>query len=196
MQLALFDFDNTITTCDSYSRFLRRVATPEQLAQANWKVGPWLVGCRIGLVPARRLRERVTRLVFAGRDADDIAGHAGAYAHDTLPGLLRNDVMQRIEWHRARGHHIVVVSASLDLYLSPWCERLGLGSICNRLEANDGRLTGRYLCRDIGPYKVQEIRARYDLSLYERIHAYGDSPEDKPMLALAHERWYAGKRIR
>ncbi|NUS39871.1 MAG: HAD-IB family hydrolase, partial [Lysobacter sp.] len=27
------------------------------------------------------------------------------------------------------------------------------------------------------------------------IHAYGDSREDKPMLALAHERWYAGRRI-
>ena len=196
MQLALFDFDHTITSCDTYSRFLRRVATPEQLAQARWKVGPWILGCRTGLVSARRLRERVTRLVFAGRDAHDIAGHADAYAHDTLPGLLRADVMERIEWHRAQKHDIVVVSASLDLYLGPWCGRLGLGSICNRLEADDGRLTGRYLGRDIGPYKVQEIRARYDLSLYERIHAYGDSPEDKPMLALAHERWYAGRRIR
>ncbi|MBB4126343.1 phosphoserine phosphatase [Xanthomonas translucens] len=30
--LALFDFDHTVTTTDTYSRFLRRVATPQQLA--------------------------------------------------------------------------------------------------------------------------------------------------------------------
>lgn len=34
MELALFDFDHTVTTCDTYGRFLRRVATAEQLAQA------------------------------------------------------------------------------------------------------------------------------------------------------------------
>ncbi len=34
MELALFDFDHTITTCDTYGRFVRRVATPEQLARA------------------------------------------------------------------------------------------------------------------------------------------------------------------
>ncbi len=42
MELALFDFDHTVTTCDTYGRFLRRVATAEQLAQARWTVGPWL----------------------------------------------------------------------------------------------------------------------------------------------------------
>jgi phosphoserine phosphatase len=29
-----------------------------------------------------------------------------------------------------------------------------------------------------------------------RIHAYGDSSEDKPMLALAHERWFRGKPLK
>ncbi|MEL6079087.1 HAD-IB family hydrolase, partial [Stenotrophomonas maltophilia] len=27
MELALFDFDPTVTTCDTFGRFLRRVAT-------------------------------------------------------------------------------------------------------------------------------------------------------------------------
>ncbi|CTP82717.1 hypothetical protein XTPLMG730_0180 [Xanthomonas translucens pv. phlei] len=38
--LVLFDFDHTITTTDTYARFLRRVATPQQLARAKWSVGP------------------------------------------------------------------------------------------------------------------------------------------------------------
>jgi len=193
--LALFDFDHTVTTTDTYSRFLRRVATPRQLAQAKWSVGPWLAGYRLGVVSAQAIRKRVTRLVFAGRRAEEIADHAQAYARETLPTLLRPEVMQRIAWHRAQGHRLVLVSASLDLYLQPWCARHGMELICNRLEARDGVLTGRYADGDCGPRKEALIRARYDLTAYPRVFAYGDSREDRPMLALAHERWYGGRRI-
>ena len=195
MQLALFDFDHTVTTCDTYGRFLRRVATPAQRSRARWTVGPWLLGYRAGLVSAVGIRARVTRLTFAGRDAAEIAAHGEPYARDILPMLLRPDVMQRIDWHHRQGHALVLVSGSLDLYLRPWCERHGLQLICNRLEQRDGRLTGRYADGDCGPHKARLVRERYDLARYERIHAYGDSREDRPMLALAHERWYRGRRV-
>ncbi|XQA68277.1 HAD family hydrolase [Xanthomonas sacchari] len=193
--LALFDFDHTVTTADTYSGFLRRVATPAQQARARWAVGPWLAGYRLGLVSAATLRTRVTRLVFAGRDADEIAREAEHYAQQALPPLLRPDMMQRIAWHQAQGHSVVLVSGSLDLYLRPWCTQHGLDLICNHLEVQDGRLTGRYRHGDCGPRKAALIRMQYDLNAYRRIYAYGDSREDRPMLALAHERWYCGRRI-
>jgi HAD superfamily hydrolase (TIGR01490 family) len=195
MQLALFDFDHTVTTCDTYARFLRRVATPAQLASANWTVGPWLLGYRLGLLSAESIRRRVTAQVFPGRTPGEIESLGAAYAHGELPRLLRPDIMQRIDWHRSRGHEVVVVSASLDAYLGPWCAMHGLALVCNTLEVQDGRLTGRYAVRDIGAYKAHEIRRRHDLSAYARIHAYGDSREDRPMLALAHERWYRGVQL-
>jgi HAD superfamily hydrolase (TIGR01490 family) len=195
MQLALFDFDHTVTTCDTYARFLRRVATPAQLASAKWTVGPWLLGYRLGLLSAGSIRRRVTAQVFPGRAPDEIEALGLAYARDELPRLLRPDVMRRIDWHRSRGHEVVVISASLDAYLGPWCATHGLALVCNTLETHGGRLTGRYALRDIGAHKAQEIRERHDLSLYARIHAYGDSREDRPMLALAHERWYRGVRL-
>lgn len=196
MQLALFDFDHTLTTCDTYARFLRRSATPAQLARARWTVGPWLLGYRLGLVPAVELRARVTRLVFAGRqDLDALAALGETYARQAIPPILCPQMGQRLAWHHARGHEIALVSASLDLYLRPWCRTHGLALICNSLEQRDGRLTGRYADADCGPHKAALVRARYDLSRYRRIHAYGDSREDLPMLALAHERWYRGRRI-
>lgn len=195
MELALFDFDNTLTTRDGYAPFLRRVATPAQLAQAKWKIGPWLLGFRVGLMSAEGLRARATKVAFTGHDAREITAQGLAHARDVLPSTLHPGMMQRLAWHQSQGHEVVVVSASLDVYLQPWCEQHGLALICNRLEAVDGRLTGRYAGGDIGAHKAREIRARYDLSCYRRIHAYGDSREDRPMLALAHERWYRGQRI-
>ena len=44
MDLALVDFDHTVTTCDTYARFLRRIASPQQRAGEAWRVGPWLAG--------------------------------------------------------------------------------------------------------------------------------------------------------
>ena len=94
-----------------------------------------------------------------------------------------------------RGDTVVIVSGSLDAYLRPWCASLGLDLICNRLESVDGRLTGRYLGGDRGPHKAADIRARHELASFDRVHAYGDSSEDRAMLALAHERWWRGVRV-
>lgn len=193
MELALIDFDHTITTCDTYGRFLRRVATPEQLAQAWWKVGPWLLAYRLKLISAARIRARVTRLTFRDRHADDIAAQAAGFSREVLPEVVRPRMLEQIRWHLQQRHTVVVVSGSLDLYLRPWCDALGLELICNRLESRDGRLTGRYADGDCAPHKAARIRARYDLSRYVRVHAYGDSREDRSMLALAQERWYRGK---
>ena len=195
MDLALVDFDHTVTTCDTYSRFLRSVATPAQLSTAKWTVGPWLLGYRLRLVSAAALRTHAPQLTFAGRDAGEIEAAGGRHARDTLPGVLRPEMMERIGWHQERGDTVVIVSASLDTYMQPWCDAHGLALLCNRLEAVDGRLTGRYLGGDRGPYKVADIHSRYDLASFDRVHAYGDSSEDKPMLALAQERWWRGKRV-
>jgi phosphoserine phosphatase len=53
-------------------------------------------------------------------------------------------------------------------------------------------LTGRYHACDRATDKAVQIRARYDLAAYAELHAYGDSREDRPMLALARHRWFRG----
>jgi len=194
MELALFDFDNTLTDCDTYARFLRRIATPEQKAQAWWRVGPWLLAYRARLISAKTIRARVTHQVMRGRHADDIATLAASFAEE-VPLLVRPEMLQQLRWHKEQQHTIAIVSGSLDVYLQPWCRQLGLELICNRLESIDGRLTGRYAGGDRGPHKASDVRDRFDLKRYTRIHAYGDSAEDRPMLALAHERWYRGKLL-
>ncbi|SEK87026.1 HAD-superfamily subfamily IB hydrolase, TIGR01490 [Pseudoxanthomonas sp. GM95] len=195
MDLALFDFDHTLTTRDSYADFLRSIATPEQLARAKWNVAPWLLAYRTRLISAEAIRARVTRNGFSGRAHAEIRAAGQRYAHEVLPTLLRPRMREQLDWHQQRGDTVVVVSASLDAYLQPWCASLGVAMICNQPEHRDGVCTGRYAGGDLGRHKVQRIRAQYDIARYRRIHAYGDSGEDKAMLALAHERWYRGRLL-
>lgn len=195
MDLALFDFDHTITYVDTYSRFLRASARAGQRRRGELAIAPWLLGYRADLVSAARLRARATHVAFQGRMESEVNEQGLHYARADLPHLVRPEMLQRIEWHQSRGHTVVVVSGSLDAYLRPWCHALGLGLICNELESVSGRLTGRYHPCDRATDKAAQVRARYDVSSYASVHAYGDSSEDRPMLALAQHRWFRGHCI-
>lgn len=113
-----------------------------------------------------------------------------------LPGVIRNQALERIEWHQRQGDTVVIVSASLDAYLQPWCDSIGVELICTELEERDGRLTGRYRHGDCsGPAKVRSIRERYDVSRYPLVYAYGDTSDDRAMLELAHRKFYRWREI-
>jgi HAD superfamily hydrolase (TIGR01490 family) len=193
MDLALFDFDGTITTGNTYTPFIEYVSTAAMKRRA-WRslLWPWL-GYRLGLVSGVAVRRRVTAYALTGRRASDIRALGERYARERLPRVLRPEAMARIAWHREQGDRVVVVSASLDAYLVPWCRAHGLELICSELEADGKRLTGMYRGGDCaGPAKAARVLARFRLDDYDRVHAYGDTVEDREMLALAHHpvfRW-------
>lgn len=196
MNLALFDFDGTITFGDTFTPFLRLAIAPRRIAIGRVVLAPIIIGYTLGLVPASRARERVATFGFRGRRDEDLRALGAAYARDVLPGVVRPQALARIAWHKAQGDTVCVVSASLDLYLSPWCDQLGLDLICSALEVRDGAVTGPYRGGDCtGDEKAKRILARYDLRAYPVIYAYGDTPDDYAMLRLAHKpcfRWREG----
>ncbi|RZA28271.1 MAG: HAD family hydrolase [Proteobacteria bacterium] len=195
MDLALFDFDHTITFADTYSRFLRVTADPAKRRRGEWSLAPWLAGYRLGVVSAKGIRARATRVAFEGRPLREVREQGARYAREILPGLLRPEMMDRIAWHKSRGDTVAVVSGSLDVYLRPWCEAHGLALICNELESKGSVLTGRYHPCDRAAEKARHINERYELAAYAAIHAYGDSREDQQMLALASHRWFRGRQV-
>lgn len=191
MNLALFDFDGTITVGDTFSPFLRFAVRPSRVALGGLLVGPLVLGYRLRLVSASRARPIVTRVGFQGERADTVRDLGRKYAAEVLPTVLRPNALERIDWHQRQGDVVVVVSASLDVYVDPWCKAIGVQCICTELEARNGRLTGRYRQGDCsGHAKVRRIREQHDLSQYSVIYAYGDSSEDREMLELAHRKYY------
>lgn len=97
----------------------------------------------------------------------------------------------KIEWHQSQGHHVVVVSASLECWLRPWCEQNTLELIATRLDITDGKVSGRLLSKNCyGIEKANRIKEKFDLNQFDTVYAYGDSRGDKEMLDLAHEKHY------
>jgi HAD superfamily hydrolase (TIGR01490 family) len=191
VNIAFFDFDGTVTDSDSFSPFVRFAAPLRtRLAGYVW-LSPRIAGYWLGHVKATDMRQRLCRFAFRGRLASEVAALGARYAEEILPGKLRPEAMARLAWHERQGDVIVVVSASLEPYLAPWCAARNLGLICTRLEAKDGVLTGRFLGGDCsGSEKARRIVAAHSLDAFDAVYAYGDTHEDLDMLALASHRYF------
>jgi phosphatidylglycerophosphatase C len=196
MNLALFDFDGTITDRETLPAFVRFAVPPARLRVWSSLLAPWVIGYRLGWVSGVSIRDKIARAGFRGMSEADYRAAGERFARDALPLVLRPEAMARIDWHRARGDTVVVVSGGFDVYLDPWCRRHGLDVICSALEVVDGALTGRYAgAQCVGEEKARRVRERYDPSAFDAIHAYGDTPEDHALLALAEHRWYRGRAL-
>ena len=197
MNLALFDFDGTITRGDSFTNFLRFAGRPRRLAVGQALLAPVAVAYRLGAVSASRARPLVARVVFQGESAEFVNEHGRRYASEVLPKMVRTEAVDRIRWHQQQGDRVVEVSASLDSYLAPWCGEIGVERISTELEERNGRLTGRYRHGDCsGSTKARRIVEEYDLGRYGAVFAYGDTIEDREMLELADRKFYRGAEIR
>ena len=96
--------------------------------------------------------------------------------------------------HQQRGDHVVLVSASVDLYLTFICDFLQIDLICTQVEINNGVLTGLYRSKDCSSeQKKIRILQKYNLDNYQHIYAYGNSEEDLDMLALADYAFMVGE---
>jgi len=196
VDLALFDFDGTITTRGAYPGFIRFAIRPRRKVVAGILLGPLIVGHRVGLVSDRAIRKVMSRIVLQGEQPERLRRLGERYAAKALPDLMRPTALERVAWHKARGDLVVVVSASLDVYLEPWCASMGVDVICTQLEAHGRRVTGRYVGGDCcGEEKARRIRERYALGEYRSIYAYGDTEEDREMLDMADKKFFRWQEV-
>lgn len=190
--LALFDFDGTITTGDSFLAMLRSEKGDWNVLLGALTWTPWLAGYALGFVSRTSIKTRVLRWAFDGMTREEIEAVSERFAADRLPALLRADAMKRLEAHRDRGDRVVVVSASPEEWVGPWCRAVGIECICSRLAYDlRGRFAGHLIganCR--GVEKVRRIRQSIQLDDYPVRYAYGDTKGDLPMLGLAQYRGF------
>lgn len=142
MNLALFDFDGTLTFLDTFSPFLGAVIPKHRQLWGYPLLLPVIVGYRAGFISGTVLRRAVVWLGLRGLDANHLREQGRAFASGYLPAVLRPHAMARLLWHLDAGDRVIVVSASLDVYLADWCKQVGVELICTELEEKNGGLTG------------------------------------------------------
>lgn len=186
MNIAFFDFDGTISKCDSFALFLRFILGRKfyvKLAQ-NLHI---LVLYKLGFISNTNAKEHVLSSCIKGMDISKFQ----AYCKDFLPNLesiCKDSALQKIAWHKAQGHKVAIVSASFEEYLGFLAQKLEVDLIATKMEVKDGVITGRFTTPNCyGAQKVARIKAQYNLTDFTQIYTYGDTKGDKEMLGLASE---------
>lgn len=183
-QLALFDFDGTLTTKDTMFVYLRHVVGPVRLFLGLWLLSPVLVAMKLGLVENAKAKGMLLKLLLGGRTREELEAAAHSFVPVVDP-LIRPGGRERLAWHQAEGHEVRIVSASLDLWVGPWAEAHGVKLLATPTAWADGRFAGLGGTNCNHEEKVRRVDADLDRSAFDVVHAYGDTSGDKPMLAIA-----------
>ena len=190
-KIAFFDFDGTITTDDSLLKFIRFVVGDRRFLVGLLFLSPMLFLYKLKLIPNYKAKQYLLSWYFKDIKKEDFFQVANKYSLNHIDKIVRKKAMDRINWHKKQGHKIVVVSASIDCWLRPWCNINNLELIATRLDLSEDKITGKFLTKNCyGQEKVNRINEIYNLKEFDYIYAYGDSSGDKEMLSLANENYY------
>ncbi|WP_430390287.1 HAD family hydrolase [Dyella sp. 20L07] len=196
LNLALFDFDGTITTREMFRPFIDFAVSRRRRTLGGILLGPMVIGYKLGWVSSNVMRKYAVRFGFGGVAAAQVDEFGHRFAKEILPSVLRDVALERIRWHKEQGDRVVVVSGSLDVYLTHWCRQHDLELLCSELEIKGGRLTGHYRGEQcVSAEKPRRVCAAYDVGSYPVVYAYGDTKEDIDLLKIAHRRYYQWQEV-
>ncbi len=182
-----FDFDGTLTRRDSLLPFLARVRGWPRTLLAVAQLSPRYALLVFGRGRRDAIKGRLLVALLGGIGRERLARVGDAYGADLVRNAITPEMHGRVAWHRAEGHEIVIVSASLDVYLDAAGRVLDAHRVlCTRLEvAGDGTYSGRMQdgnCR--GAAKASRLRD-YLGDVPAEVWAYGNSSGDDAMFAIA-----------
>lgn len=189
--IAFFDVDHTLIDANTASLYARHALARGEIGLLEAGSILWAMArYRMGWMDAAPWMERAVR---------NLEGMKAAYFQDRCERLYR-DVMsphllpgavEQVAWHKARGHQVVLVTASLHTVVEPLAAVLGADDVvANRVCVQDGILTGELvspLC--YGPGKLPLARTWADAHQAELCDCwfYTDSSSDLALLeAVGH----------
>tara|TARA_B100001094_G_C17916954_1_gene664020 strand:+ start:22 stop:609 length:588 start_codon:yes stop_codon:yes gene_type:complete len=191
MKIAFFDFDGTITKEDSTIKFIRYLVGDIKFFIGVILLLPVITLYKVKIISNNLIKQIIITYFFKGKDIIEFQKKSEYFSLNQIDSIIRKKAMEKIYWHKKNGHVIVIVSASIDLWLKPWCEKNNIALISTMLEIKDKTITGKTFKKNChGPEKVKRIRELYNLSDYKYIYAYGNSRGDHEMLDIADERHY------
>lgn len=190
-EIAFYDFDGTVTKNDTLLHFIKHYVGDFRYYSGLLGLSPILIGYKLKLIDNSIAKQIVLKHFFYKEDEQKFNKKAEEFSLFQMPNLLRPKAMESIDSHLAKNVKVVIVSASLENWLKPWCDSLGVELLATKVSFISNEFQGDYQPKNCyGNEKVRRIKEAYDLARYDKIYAYGDTSGDLPMLKLADESFY------
>jgi HAD superfamily hydrolase (TIGR01490 family) len=189
--VAVFDFDGTITTKDTFLQFIRFTKGAFPLYFGFMRHLPLLLLAKSGLYPAGKAKQRIFAYFFKGMEYAAFCEWGRKFSCE-VEKLMRPQAAKAIASYREEGSKVYIVSASIEEWIVPFAEKLGIYRVLGtQVEVRDGIVTGKFLSENCnGKEKINRFLQQEPARGTYLLYAYGDSAGDKALLDFADKSWF------
>ncbi len=183
--IALFDFDGTIARGDSIGAFMKYIFSNYYKSLIELvRIGFYAVPYGLGIVSKKKMKTVVLQLTNH-IPKDKIDEFIKAFINDSIKPSYFSAGLEKVKWHREQGHLLVMVSASMDIYMKEVCKDLGF----DELICTNTSLKPRPAVTGVNCYGIEKITRLkqsdfFEDTDWENSYAYSDHHSDIPMMEL------------
>ncbi|MBD8491931.1 HAD-IB family hydrolase [Pseudomonas syringae] len=186
--LAVFDFDGTLTRHDSFVPFLKFAFGQRTFSRRMAGMVLPSLGFLARRVSRDELKARLIKAFLSGVEVEWVQQQAEAFCEAWWDRLMRPAALESVAAEIDKGAIVTLCSASPEIVLQPFANRLKVELIGTNLEIIDGKLTGLIAgsnCRRDS--KVARLEGVYGPLNQFRVRAWGDTSGDHELLAAAQD---------
>lgn len=187
MKLILFDFDKTLTSKDSLIEFARYDRSKISFYSKILFLTPVIILYKLGVLNSQQTKERFLGSFFKGLSNDELKKLGKNFSNYIIPKILNPILYDNMLKHIQEGDKVVLVSASMDIWLNEWCSKHNIDLICTKAKFNkdnlfEGKIDGLNVK---GHIKKKLVLQKYSLSQFNEIIVYGNKGLDNELFKLA-----------
>ena len=187
-QYAIFDYDGTLTTNDTFSELLKYVYGTCNFYIVQFFLMPFAGLMHIGLFSNRNFKNLQLNLLgkFRFISGETLTEVSTRWAEKNVFRFLNFGAVERLLEHQRVGIQVVIISATPSILINEFAK------LFNVTHVLAGKLTSRknkplIVSAPFGRGKVKILRETFDLKNSEFLYGYGDSPQDRYFLKITRE---------
>ncbi len=186
MRLYLFDFDGTISKSDSMFDFLKTIHGLPYFYFLLFKAVPIFVCYKLKIINKDKFKDSFLMIFLSKFSFSKLEIISNDFSFLYEKKLKSSAIKYINNLKKDKNNEIIIVTASLDIWIKPIAEKLGIKFISTKASFNNNLYNGIKGKNCWGKEKVNRIKLAYNLKKYNEIHAFGDSEGDFEMLNIAN----------
>lgn len=186
-KLYLFDFDGTLTYKDTMFLYLKFYNSMKFYVQFVKHI-PLFVLLKLKLADAEKVKKSFISSILKGESRTKIEKKSQSFFEKYQDEIFRVNALEFINNIDRTQTESYIVSASLDIWVKPFAEKLKMKLLSTRAEFKNDIFTGNFIGKNCnGPEKVKRIIETVNERKFDKIIAFGDTSGDREMLSWADE---------
>lgn len=186
-KLYCFDFDGTLTHKDTMFLYLKFYDSQKFFFQFAKHI-PLFVLVKLKLADAEKVKKSFISSILKGETKNGIQKKSQLFFQEYYPQIFRENALEFINKIDRENTECFIVSASLDIWVTPFANEFKMKLLSTRAEFKNERFTGNFIGKNCnGAEKVKRIEEEILGRKFDKTIAFGDTSGDREMLAWANE---------